>query len=80
MIIPTRWSCELCGKEFDTPYAVRDQVVVMNGEDDRAYPYVCSKCIKSLVSTLDELFPKNKYAVRAKEKQLAYSQFQEANK
>jgi len=62
-------------KVVDTPYAVRDQVVVMNGENDRAYTYVCVKCIKGVAEALDDLFPNNKYAVRARDQAKAYEKF-----
>lgn len=67
MKVPGSWQCELCGREFDTPYAVRDEVIFMNGENDRAYPYVCAKDLKALVELLDREFPKNKYVLRIKE-------------
>jgi len=47
----------------------------MNGENDRAYTYVCVKCIKGVAEALDDLFPNNKYAVRARDQAKAYEKF-----
>ena len=63
------WGCEMCGKLYDTPYAVRDAVCVENGENSRAYAYTCVKCIKAVVELFDREFPNNKYLLRMLEKE-----------
>jgi hypothetical protein len=69
MKVKDKWECEMCGKGFDTPYAVRDEVAICNGGDTRGYAYVCSGCIKRLTAILDEQFLNNKYAERIREKE-----------
>ncbi|MDE2098538.1 MAG: hypothetical protein KGL39_14890 [Patescibacteria group bacterium] len=63
-----RWACEMCGATFVKPMDVRDEVMIVNGANSRAWAYVCEACIKRTVQVLDEAFPENKYAVRERMK------------
>ena len=67
MIITQHYECEICSREFEKPEMVRDEIAICNGEDSRAYAYVCAPCIKKVVQVLDENFPKSKYAKRIRE-------------
>ena len=53
------FTCDLNGERFEKMEAVRNDVMIQNGDNSRTYIHVCDKCIEKLVRTIDEVFPKN---------------------
>jgi hypothetical protein len=63
---PGYWTCDMHGGRFEHHKSVRNDVTIVNGDDSRLYGDVCDPCIKKLVAIIDEAFPKNTIAMKAK--------------
>ena len=59
--IPRRYECEMCKRVFVKQTAVRNDVVLQNGEHSRMYGEMCDNCATRIAELLDKAFPRNKY-------------------